>query len=120
MPTGANQYELVIPVLLAAGCAAQFHRPDQLVVCRKEPVLTGRIWISWRDQWFISTWVPAIYSLPGDCDVVALCVACVTHDCASERFYRIPDSIVQQFGLRLLAESEADQWLSLCEPTDEP
>lgn len=110
MCSGDVKYQAVIPALIAKGCHAEFQRPDQLVVCLNGPVLTGRIWITWREHWFISTWVPTIYAVPDNADVVGLCVACVTH--APDRFYQIPDSIVQQFQLRLLDETARDELLA--------
>jgi hypothetical protein len=106
------QYERVISDLVAAGCTAEFHRPGQLVVCLKEPVLSGRIWITWRGQWFICTWVPTVYCVPDDTDIIALCVACVTYP--HTPFYQIPAPIVDQFRLRLLNESELEAWLDAC------
>jgi hypothetical protein len=119
MSAESAKYDRVIAALGAAGCRAEFHRPGQLVVCLDEPVLTGRIWITWLGQWFISTWVPTIYSVPDDSDVVALCVACVTSECEGN-FYWIPEPIVQQFGLRLLSEQERTQLLSASNSADDP
>jgi hypothetical protein len=111
MSDEAARYATVIEGLRANGCHAEFHRPGQLVVCRKAPVLAGRIWITWRDRWFVSTWAPAVYAVPEDTDIVALCVACVNDK--SKPFYRIPGPIVQQFQLRLLDGQESDDWFSL-------
>jgi len=110
MNTGEAKYQNLIAALTAAGMRAELHNPDQLVVCTDEPVLTGRIWITWRNQWFISTWTPAIYSVPDDVDVVALCLACVSWESGS--FYTIPDKIAQQFRLVRLEQRAVEQLLT--------
>ncbi len=100
------QYEEVIRTLTAAGYRAQFHGPGQLVVCRREPVLSGRIWITWRGCWYISTWTPAVYLVPDETNIVGLCVACVDDTRGAQPFHLIPEAIVQQFALRRLDELE--------------
>ena len=106
MPTeqdrDAHRYEAMIAALAARGIRAEFHRPGQLVI-------SGRIWITWQGQWFISTWTPAVYPVPDGTDVVDVCLACQTWS-GGGGFYTIPEEIAERFGLKRAEFDTLPEW----------
>jgi hypothetical protein len=85
---------------------------DTLVVsCQRGPVWPDRgnsFWLSCKDNvWYLSTWLPVGYRIPGDQDIVALCAACMAG--AESAMYRVPPPLVARFSLHELAETEYDR-----------
>jgi hypothetical protein len=93
-------YDPVTYQLEAKGIRAEFQRPHQLV-------LSGRLWITWNAGWYVSTWTPAVYPVPPDIDVVAVCEACLNWP-GEDPFYVIPEPICERFGLVRMESSEFD------------
>lgn len=91
-------YADVIRRLSDAGISAEFHQPDQLV-------LPSRIWITWSNGWYISTWVPACYRVPADADVVAICTECLAFPAGSP-WYTIPAEILARYALERITDAE--------------
>jgi hypothetical protein len=87
-------YDSVIERLRAKGIRVEFQRPHQLV-------LPSRVWITWNEQWYVSTWMPAVYPVPSDVDVVSLCEECLQwHD---DPFYTMPEPICHRYRLSRMA-----------------
>jgi len=84
-------YDAIIKRLRANGIRAEFQRPHQLV-------LSGRLWITWNGQWYVSTWTPAPYPVPAEGDVIAICKACLNWP-DGDPWYVIPPPICERFGL---------------------
>jgi hypothetical protein len=99
----SERYAAIIAALASAGHHAECHRPGQLV-------LSGRLWITWQAKWFVSTWLPAIYPVPLDVDIVALCVA--IQEWPSGPFYTIPDEIADRFGLARADYADLPEWFA--------
>lgn len=106
-----DSYDSMTKALTEIGLVGRMQNKDQLVVSSQEgPVYPNRgnsFWLSRRDEvWYLSTWLPAGYRVPGDKDIVGLCSACMIEDAA---MYRVPADVVARFGLHELSEDEYEQ-----------
>jgi hypothetical protein len=93
------QYEQLLEALHSQGIYGRMYRDDQLAL----PI---RVWLSWKDHWYISTWMPACYLIPDDVDIVALCKECMSS--GSRSFHLIPEDIVYRFRLVMISDEEFD------------
>ena len=110
-----DSYDSMSKVLEGLGLVGQVQNGDQLVVSSQEgPVWPARgnsFWLSHRQGiWYLSTWLPAGYSIPADQDIVALCSTIMS--LATTAMYRISPEIVSRFGLRELDEDEYQRLFS--------
>ena len=81
-------------------------------------LLPLRVWITWKEQWFISTWLPAAYSVPIDIDIVALCRECLGSDDGGG-WYTIPERITAKYRLKRLDYEVVDDLLPISEDDDD-
>jgi hypothetical protein len=117
-----DTYASITNALGAIGLTAQQVRPDQLVVSAQEgPVWPNRgnsFWLSCRDgDWFLSTWAPACYRIPGDQDVVTVCSACMKT--GTSAMSRVPEEIVTRFGLERISDQDFDRLFPSCDEGSE-
>src|SRR6266516_1851240 len=108
----ADSYTALTSALNAIGLTGQQMRPDQLVVsAQRGPVWPDRgnsFWLSLQSgTWYLSTWLPACYRIPGGQDVVAVCSACMGF--GTSAMYRVPDEIAARLGLERISDSEFDR-----------
>jgi hypothetical protein len=102
-------YYSVMDRLAAKGIRSEFHRPHQLV-------LPSRVWLTCNERWYISTWTPAIYPVPANVDVTAVCQDCLNWP--DDPFYEIPAAICERYGLSRMDDAEFDQ-VRLIPPDDD-
>src|SRR5687767_9308375 len=96
-----ESYTSLTSAVNAIGMTAQQMRPNQLVVsAQRGPVWPNRgnsFWLSLQSgTWYLSTWAPVCYRIPGDRDVVEVCAACMAF--GTTAMYRVPDEIAARFG----------------------
>jgi hypothetical protein len=97
-----DSYEAMAAQLSAVGLNAAQQGPQQLVVSSQPgavwPNRGNSFWLSLRDAtWYLSTWLPALYKVPGDQDMLALCSECMSF--GSSAMYTVPEHIARQFKL---------------------
>ena len=88
-------------------------QPGQLIVSSDFPHTPDHnsFWVTFREgYWFLSTWVPVIYRIPGDKDVSQVCAAVL--ESSSRAIYHVADELVYQFSLIRLTPDETDSLLS--------
>ena len=106
-----DRYSPVIAEFAKHGIRASLRQPDQLLL----PV---RIWVSWKKQWYVSTWLPALYSVPDEIDIVTLCRECLAADDGGG-WYTIPKRIAEKYRLERLDEEEFQRLFPAIEDDDE-
>lgn len=57
--------------------------------------------------WYLSTWLPVCYRIPGDQDVVAVCSACMGF--GTSAMYRVPDEIAARFVMEQISDDEFER-----------
>jgi hypothetical protein len=107
-----DSYASLTNALMVIGLTGQMMRPDQLVVSSQRgavwPDCGNSFWLSLQSgAWYLSTWLPAHYRIPGDQDVVAVCSACM--GLGTSAMYRVPDDIAARFGMELISCDEFDR-----------
>ena len=98
--------------LSAIGLTGQQQNPDMLVVsAQRGPVWPNQgnsFWLSLQSgTWYLSTWLPACYRIPGGQDVVAVCSACM--EFGTSAMHRVPDDIAARFGLERISDDEFER-----------
>ena len=107
-----DSYTTLTNALEAIGLTGQLTRPNQLVVSAQTgPVWPDRgnsFWLTLqRGTWYLSTWSPTCYRIPGDQDVVSLCSACM--QVGTSAMYRVPDEIAIRFKLEEISHREFER-----------
>jgi hypothetical protein len=97
-----ESYEVMAAQLSAIALNAAQQGPQKLVVSSQVgavwPNRGNSFWLSLRNAtWYLSTWLPALYKVPSDQDMVALCRECMSF--GSGAMYTVPEHIAHQFGL---------------------
>ena len=105
-------YPPLIAALEAAGMHTWFQGPQQLIISRQVPNWpTGgnSFWVTRHaGVWIVATFAPRYYAVPADCDVAALCFACLA--ASPERAMReLPADLVQHWGVRQMSHAEAEE-----------
>jgi len=62
----------------------------------------------WKGQWYISTWVPAVYLVPPDAEIADLCQECLEATDGGS-FYIIPERIALKYRLKRLDNEDVDK-----------
>ena len=104
-----DSYASLTNALSEIGLNGQQTRPHQLVVsAQRGPVWPDRgnsFWLSLQSgTWYLSTWSPVCYRIPGGQDVVAVCSACM--ELGTSAMYRVPDEIAARFGMERISDDE--------------
>ena len=107
-----DPYIPLIEALEDAELTAQRNLPDQLIVsAQRGPVWPNRgnsFWLSHQAGiWYLSTWLPVRYRVPGGKDIVALCCACTA--VGPSLIDRVPPEIVARFGLQEIDERQYEE-----------
>jgi hypothetical protein len=110
----SDPYEALEKALAKVGLVGERHRPWQLVVSRQAgsvwPDRGNSFWLTHsRGTWYLGTWSSVCYRISRDQDIAALCAMCMS--VGTSAMYRVPQEIVERFGLRELGEDECDRLL---------
>lgn len=108
----ADPYIALTEALATVGLRAQRTRPDQLVISTQQgavwPNRGNSFWLSHNEGcWYLSTWLPAYYRVPGDRDIVSLCSACMA--AGSSARYRVPPDIIFRFQLQEIDDRQYER-----------
>ncbi|MBV9659469.1 MAG: hypothetical protein JO295_15315 [Verrucomicrobia bacterium] len=98
--------------LAAIDLIGQQMRPYQLVVSAQRgsvwPNRGNSFWLSLQSgTWYLSTWSPVCYRIPGDQDVLAVCSACMAVGMSA--MDRVPDEIAARFGMEQISDDEFER-----------
>src|SRR6266853_44221 len=104
-----DSYESMRGALGKLGLVGQMQNDDQLIVSSQVgPVYPNRgnsFWLSRKKGlWYLSTWLPAGYSVPASQDILALCMACMS--VGTSAMWRVPPEIISHFELQELDDGE--------------
>lgn len=106
----SDPYKTLAAALANNGIRCQFQTAGQMVVSRQ----VGPIWPNqgnsfWvtnvEGSWCLFTWAPIGYRVPATTDVAALCRVCMS--VGDSAMFKVPNKIVDEFGLVELSEMDA-------------
>ena len=92
-----------------SGIPAYFQNPNQLVIAEAVPPYpsVNSFWVTWFDgQWYLATWLPAIYRAPVDCDFQEIIVAVLKS--SNTAIYVVTADLVKRYSLTRLTNNEVD------------
>lgn len=96
-----------------AGIKTFEQTPGQLVITKSIPNTPDQnsFWVAYHEQsWYLSTWLPALYLVPKQKDISAVCSAVLSS--SPKAIYTIDEETVTTFGLIRLTDQEADSILA--------
>ena len=102
-------YDKLISCLERKRISAFFQNPSQLVVSAGIPNFptVNSFWVTQvREQWYLSTWLPAVYRIPKEQNICELCAE--VPQSSQTAIYRVEEHHVAKYGLERLSEEEAD------------
>jgi hypothetical protein len=91
------------------GIGSYFQNEQQLVVSNNNPAIptSNNFWVTKKgDDWYIATWLPAVYLVAKDQHLGELCET-ILH-ASPTAIYSVEESIANRFKLRRLTDSEID------------
>lgn len=103
-----NDYTDVARRLESKGIGNYFQNRDQLVVSNENPPTpaSNTFWLTnRRGQWYLGTWLPAVYQVPKDRDVAEICE--IVFRSSEKALYVIDAPIAMDLNLRRLSDHEA-------------
>ena len=83
---------------------------DMLVISNRTPALPNSncFWVSAKEhEWYIGTFLPAVYHVPSGVDIVDTCES-IFHS-SPTAIYTIDENLAARLGLRCLSDAEAKQ-----------
>jgi hypothetical protein len=104
-----TEYDDLAKHLKAKGIGTYFQNPDQLVISDQNPAMPSSncFWVSKREvDWFLGTWLPAIYQVPSDQDICSVCE--IVFRSSPSAIYTVNTSVAQRLGLRRLSDEESE------------
>jgi hypothetical protein len=90
-----------------AGIGSYMQNPNLLVISSNYPALPSSncFWAAMRDSaWYIGTWLPAVYQVPTDANVGAVCKQ--VYESSSRAIYTVDPELAARLHLRELDEPE--------------
>jgi hypothetical protein len=110
MTNATNAYAELAKRLEGKGIGSYFQNSEMLVVSNQNPAMpdSNTFWVTNRGgQWYLSTWMPAVYQVPKDRDVVEICE--IVFRSSEKALYTIDAPIALDLNLRLLSDDEATE-----------
>jgi hypothetical protein len=105
-----DSYQQLAECLHARGIDSFLQNPEMLVVSGENPALPGSnsFWVTKKgEDWFIGTWLPAIYQVA---DEKQLCDLCETvFKSSPTAIYSVAPELATQLNLRRLTSSEMEE-----------
>jgi hypothetical protein len=102
-------YDQLVKCLAGRGISTFFQKPNQLVVCSTIPndPASNSFWVTQLEgSWYLSTWLPAVYRIPDEQDVCAVCAAVLL--ASPTAIYTVDDQSVEAFGLERLPDGPTE------------
>jgi hypothetical protein len=107
-----KSYKELAGWLRASDIGSYMQRHDQMVVSNANPAMpTGNcFWVTLKDkEWYLGTFLPAIYLIPSDQSVGAVCEAVFRS--SGTTIYTIRQNLIDRYNLQRLTEDQADALL---------
>jgi len=107
-------YDLLIASLKDKGINAFLQEPRQLVVTPNVPYLPSfnSFWLAeFMGNWYLSTWLPAIYLIPKDKDICDVCVSVLRS--SREAIYVIDETCADSLRLKRLSQDATELLLEV-------
>jgi len=104
-----TEYNQLAECLDAKGIGSYYQGPDRFVVSGLNPALptANCFWVARRgDEWYIGTWLPAIYQVPLGQDICRVCE--IVFRSSGVAIYTIDEGLASQLQLRRLTDQEID------------
>jgi hypothetical protein len=96
--------------LESKGIGYYFQGSDQMIISDKNPAMPNSscFWVTLRgDVWYIGTWLPAAYHIPGDQDICEICESIFRS--SNTALWTFGNDLVARFDLRRLTDAEIEQ-----------
>jgi hypothetical protein len=105
-----DPYQELATALADDGILCQFQTAGQMVVSGQVgPIWPNRgnsFWVTYTGgRCYLFTWAPTGYHVPETVNVANLCQTCMS--VGDSAMFKVPDEIVQEFGLVMLTRQEA-------------
>jgi hypothetical protein len=105
-------YKPLIAALAKRSVSAYFQNADQLVISKQQgpafPFAGNSFWVSRkRRRWYLCTWGPVCYEVPGKADFVALCTDFVSRGRCAQTV--VSADLIESYRLRQLPDEEFEQ-----------
>ena len=106
-----SEYRELEQFLRAKGIGSYFQNPDQLVVSNQNPAVpnSNGFWVTKKNgEWYLATWLPAIYHVPVDANIGN--VVETVFRSSPTAMYTIGNETVGNLKLRRLSEEEISEF----------
>lgn len=104
-----NNYLELEQSLLAKGIGSYLQNPDLLVVSNVNPAMPNSncFWVTNKGgEWFLGTWLPAVYQIPTKKNLSEICEA--VFNSAQKAIFEVNETLAAKLNLRRLAETEIE------------
>lgn len=104
-------YQQLAECLHVRGIESFLQNPEMLVVSGQNPAMPGSnsFWVTKRgEDWFIGTWLPAVYKVADEKRLCDICEAAFKS--ASSAIYSIEPDLAAKLNLSPLTDSEVEDY----------
>lgn len=108
MANTTNAYTELAKRLASKGIASYFQNSEMLVISDENPATpaSNTFWLTNRSgQWYLATWMPAVYEVPKDRDLAEVCE--IVFRSSEKAMYAIDAPVALDLNLRRLSDDEA-------------